>query len=86
MIRKLLAVVFAMLVLIAITVDYLVDIEKIDAFTSTSINDPALMSYQIEAIAEEIADHEMQIQELCEDLKTLVEEQTTLLEKELGNE
>lgn len=82
MIKRLLALLFVMLVFIAILVDFLVDQEVIDFSTSASPVDPALMSYQIEAIAEEIADYETKISELSEELQTLVEEQSRLLEKE----
>lgn len=79
MMRKILASLFATLALIVVIIDCVVDYEK-------NSKDPALMSYQIEAIAEEIADHEDRIKELCAELKLLIEEQQGLLEKESRDE
>lgn len=79
MMRKILASLFATLALIVVIIDCVVDYEK-------NSKDPALMSYQIEAIAEEIADHEDRIKELCAELQLLIEEQQGLLEKESRNE
>lgn len=79
MMRKILASLFATLALIVVIIDCVVDYEK-------NSKDPALMSYQIEAIAEEIADHEDRIKELCAELQLLIEEQQGLLEKESRDE
>lgn len=79
MMRKILASLFATLALIVVIIDCVVDYEK-------NSRDPALMSYQIEAIAEEIADHEDRIKELCAELQLLIEEQQGLLEKESRDE
>lgn len=85
MIIRVIAVVIAIIAVILIVADYF-DVRVYIDLEGDDISDPHLLSNKIDAISEQIAYHEDQIQTLSEGLVNLIEEQRELLQEESSNE